>query len=184
MGIMGWKTRGPIAAGLIAGVLMMGASAAPTRAQDSATYDRDALVQRLRPITGEDGTGKVDLYLAFGFDSDELLPEAQLQLDLLAAAMTSDALITSRFGIYGHTDASGSSGYNLYLSRRRASAVRDYLVAQSVDPARLEVDGFGESQLKNPLAPRAGENRRVEIINLTPPLQKGDGPQAITGEPN
>lgn len=107
----------------------------------------------------------------FDFDSAELKPEASATLDRLAEAIVLAA--ERRVTIRGHTDARGTDAYNADLSTRRANAVRDYLVARhSVDPARLDAVGFGETQ---PIAPNeapdgsddpAGRerNRRVEVI--------------------
>jgi outer membrane protein OmpA-like peptidoglycan-associated protein len=70
-----------------------------------------------------------------------------------------------RYLIAGHTDATGGDAYNLDLSRRRALAVRDYLVsAFPIDPHRLVIVGFGFRQLKRPDAPHAAVNRRVETL--------------------
>src|SRR5687768_3833440 len=47
--------------------------------------------------------------------------------------------------VQGHTDATGSEEHNQSLSERRASAVRNQLVNEGVDPDRLATMGFGES---------------------------------------
>ena len=69
----------------------------------------------------------------------------------------------ARFVVEGHTDSQASESYNLELSRRRADAVRDYLVATGIAPARLETEGLGESQpvASNDTAEGRRENRRV-----------------------
>lgn len=71
----------------------------------------------------------------------------------------------STVDIVGHADADGSDDYNLDLSRRRASSVAQYLVNRSVLPARLFVEGRGESQpvASNATAQGKAQNRRVEI---------------------
>lgn len=102
----------------------------------------------------------------FGFDSAELTPEARSVLDELAAALRSRELGGSRFLIEGHTDAVGSAAYNRSLSEERARAVRRYLAAQEVDPARLETLGKGEEELLEPTEGAARINRRVRVVNL------------------
>ena len=73
--------------------------------------------------------------------------------------------------IEGYADAVGSESFNLRLSRARAEAVRDYLIANGIAADRLRVVGRGEVE---PLAPNARDdgsdnlagraaNRRVEL---------------------
>jgi outer membrane protein OmpA-like peptidoglycan-associated protein len=68
--------------------------------------------------------------------------------------------------VSGHTDNVGGDAYNLDLSKRRAAAVKQALVAQyHVAPERLSTDGFGASRpvdTNDTLAGRA-RNRRVEL---------------------
>lgn len=108
------------------------------------------------------------LQIVFDFGSARVGAQSQRVLDRVAAAMAV-AEEGVRFRIVGHTDAVGSDAANLALSRRRAQAVRDYLVTErGIAPERLETDGQGERQLADPDHPRAEVNRRVEIVNLGP----------------
>jgi len=68
--------------------------------------------------------------------------------------------------IEGHTDAAGSETYNLTLSQQRAAAVRDFLVQNGVDGARIAARGHGEAYPVASNETEAGrqQNRRVEII--------------------
>ncbi|WP_439129214.1 OmpA family protein [Polaribacter sp.] len=70
-----------------------------------------------------------------------------------------------KFIIEGHTDDRNSDRYNLYLSQRRANAVRKYMIKEGIDNERLEAKGFGESRPKfsNDNAGGRQLNRRVEI---------------------
>ena len=43
----------------------------------------------------------------------------------------------------GHADSTGSAAADQALSEQRASAVRDYLVRQGVNPASLTATGYG-----------------------------------------
>ncbi|WP_179344531.1 OmpA family protein [Winogradskyella ursingii] len=69
------------------------------------------------------------------------------------------------FSINGHTDSVGSKANNQLLSERRANSVRDYLIANGIDKARLTAQGFGESQPIADNSTRNGRknNRRVEV---------------------
>lgn len=48
--------------------------------------------------------------------------------------------------IEGHADERGTREYNLALGARRANAVRDFLISQGVDRARLETISFGKER--------------------------------------
>ncbi|MGM0595870.1 MAG: OmpA family protein [Myxococcota bacterium] len=68
--------------------------------------------------------------------------------------------------IEGHTDSDGSASYNRRLSRRRARAVRKYLIKKGVDPSRMKSVGRGESKPIASNKTKAGKskNRRVEFV--------------------
>ena len=74
----------------------------------------------------------------------------------------------SRFRIVGHTDNQGSDDYNLRLSDDRARAVKEYFMSRGVDPRRLEAQGKGESEPREPNNTERGRalNRRIELIRL------------------
>jgi outer membrane protein OmpA-like peptidoglycan-associated protein len=99
----------------------------------------------------------------FDFDKAEIRPDAQPVLD--EAIRILKRAKTVRVIAEGHTDSVGSDQYNEKLSLRRAEAVRDYLVAGGIDPARVEVKGFGESQpvASNETDDGRAQNRRVEL---------------------
>lgn len=67
--------------------------------------------------------------------------------------------------IAGYTDDTGTYQYNMRLSQQRARSVASYLVAQGVNPNRVQTIGYGEN---NPIATNstaAGRamNRRVTM---------------------
>jgi outer membrane protein OmpA-like peptidoglycan-associated protein len=101
--------------------------------------------------------------LLYDFDSDVVRAAAAENLRNLAASLAkypnTDLLIV------GHTDAVGTSEYNMGLSARRASAASTYLGAQGVSTGRLRAVGRGESEPVADNGTEAGrqQNRRVEI---------------------
>ncbi|WP_431855727.1 OmpA family protein [Azospirillum sp.] len=103
----------------------------------------------------------------FDFGSARIRPESQAVLDRVAAVMAAPGAETVRFRIVGHTDDVGSDAGNLELSRRRAAAVKDYLVrVRRIAAARLDAAGMGKRALIDQANPRSPENRRVEIVAL------------------
>ncbi|MFN5911204.1 MAG: PorP/SprF family type IX secretion system membrane protein [Bacteroidota bacterium] len=73
-----------------------------------------------------------------------------------------------RIQLEGHTDNNGSEAYNLELSKNRVQAVKDFLVANGVNPDRIDLSFFGESK---PIADNSSEegrqkNRRVVMKYL------------------
>lgn len=67
--------------------------------------------------------------------------------------------------VEGHTDSSGNDAYNLELSKKRANAVTNYLVANGIAKNRLTTYWHGETLPKydNSTAEGRSKNRRVEF---------------------
>ena len=124
-------------------------------------------------VANEQTKPAVDLHdIQFEFDSAAISPEAMPQLRELGAALADPRLAGSTFTIGGHTDATGTDGYNMRLSQRRAEAVRRFLAENyTIPPANLHAVGYGKHQPKNKADVYAAENRRVEIVNETPRAQ-------------
>ena len=113
---------------------------------------------------GTTGSGVVpDLRVNFEINSFALTADSKATLNELAKAMQMDQLSDLRFEIGGHTDASGSAGYNQQLSEKRAASVVDYLLGKGIDRNRLDWIGHGEEMLADPANPASGTNRRVEV---------------------
>jgi outer membrane protein OmpA-like peptidoglycan-associated protein len=84
----------------------------------------------------------------------------------LGNALNQDLKDEKMFLIEGHTDRTGSRAYNDELSKRRADAVKDYLVKDmGVSADRLRTEGKGFSEPANPKQPYAAGNRRVVVVN-------------------
>ena len=107
---------------------------------------------------------RADLMLAFDYNSAQLTPVAAARARTFAQALMMDELKDKRFLIEGHTDARGSRALNLDLSRRRAQTVADFLVAQGVDRARVEVKGVGPDEPLPGHSANSEANRRVEAV--------------------
>ena len=68
-------------------------------------------------------------FIHFAFDSDNLSSTYQAHLENLSEALSSKEMSSLCLMLVGHTDAVGASTYNQRLSERRASSVKNYLVA-------------------------------------------------------
>jgi OOP family OmpA-OmpF porin len=69
--------------------------------------------------------------------------------------------------IEGHTDSQGSGEANMQLSQERASAVREYLLANQVLPGtRITAIGYGKTRPVAGNETEAGraENRRIDVV--------------------
>jgi outer membrane protein OmpA-like peptidoglycan-associated protein len=117
-------------------------------------------------VVVEDGRLQILEKIYFDFDSATIQERSYPVLDEVAAAIAAHPELGA-IQVEGHTCSLGPFDYNMRLSKRRANAVRRYLVEKAgLDPARLSSRGFGESE---PLIPNAtteeelSQNRRVEF---------------------
>jgi OmpA-OmpF porin, OOP family len=110
--------------------------------------------------------------LQFKSDSAELTPEDQTRLDQAAENLKRLHWISGT--IEGYTDATNQAEYNQKLSERRATTVRDYLLAKGVGDDRMKVVGFGESKPIADNSTKEGRalNRRVVMRRMDCDEQK------------
>jgi len=96
------------------------------------------------PGTQEDLVVDVGDRVFFDFDTSELTEDAKQTIERLAAWLRENP--GTRLTVEGHADERGTREYNLALGSRRASAVKDYLVALGVDPERVQTVSYGEER--------------------------------------
>lgn len=82
----------------------------------------------------------------YDFDKATLRPESKEALDELVTMMRDNPGLTIEMA--SHTDRVGTEEYNIDLSRRRAKAVVDYLIAAGIATERLQYHGYGKSRPK------------------------------------
>lgn len=101
--------------------------------------------------------------IQFNSNSDVLKRSSYESLDQVANLMQENE--TFNLKLSGHTDNTGRAEYNLELSKRRAAAVKQYLIDQGVASDRLEADGYGITQpiADNSTAAGRAQNRRVDL---------------------
>ncbi len=117
-----------------------------------------AMIQRTNDVLV--ATFKSDIM--FDLNSAVLKPGATGEISRVSAVLTKYPDTTIR--VEGHTDSTGSEAYNQQLSDRRALAVKNALIQQSVGPERIQAIGYGESM---PISTLDQQNRRVSIV-ITP----------------
>ena len=85
----------------------------------------------------------------------------QIDMFLLVVSQHPEANIL----IESYTDSSGSARRNRQLSQLRADRVKEYFIAQGIDPARIKAIGLGDKYPITSNATLAGRdiNRRIEI---------------------
>jgi len=153
--------------------------AAQTAQQSAQTADRKAdtasqgvqqannrintVETRLNSINDNYTAGETQA-IVFRLNSTTLSDQAKSTLDRIAGDVSSQRT-GYMIELQGFTDNTGSEGYNINLSQRRAENVLRYLVSKNVPLYRISIVGLGEA---NPVADnktRTGrdQNRRVEV---------------------
>ncbi|WP_119678684.1 peptidoglycan-associated lipoprotein Pal [Indioceanicola profundi] len=118
------------------------------------------------PGTAEDFVVNVGDRVFFGFDRYDLTPEATATLDRQAAWLKQYPGVTVT--VEGHADERGTREYNLALGDRRASAVKNYLVALGVDAGRVQTISYGKERpavLGSNESAWAQNRRGVTVVN-------------------
>lgn len=117
--------------------------------------------------TGNELIVRMPEAILFATDSAALNPNLRSDLFVLADSLNKypQSIVT----VTGHTDNTGSAGYNQDLSERRASSVAAVLRSGGVSSSRLRVVGAGENRpiATNQTAAGRAQNRRVDIT-ITP----------------
>ncbi len=131
------------------------------------TIGQSELEQGPAPGSQEDLEINVGDRVFFGFDSAALDEAAQETLDRQAAWLMQfpDLTVT----VEGHADERGTAEYNLALGERRATAVKNYLVAKGIDPNRILTISYGEERPVDPghnEAAWALNRRAVTVVNV------------------
>jgi len=99
----------------------------------------------------------------FPSDSWELKEKMKPYLDEVVAILKNNPKLWME--IQGHTDSTGTASHNYTLSRNRAMAVMNYLIAKGISADRLTATGYGETKpiSKNDSEEGKSLNRRVEL---------------------
>lgn len=121
---------------------------------DPCASATDDLLAILGPIEG----------LVFAYDKAVIRPQSYPALDRIAAVLRDNPAAVIH--VEGHRDEDPHWRERaVEITQRRASAVREYLIAQGIAPERLEARGFGPTRPRAPNDSKANRalNRRVEL---------------------
>jgi outer membrane protein OmpA-like peptidoglycan-associated protein len=145
------------------------ASATPQVPPTSATASPSTATSRALGSTWNDRP------ITFADNSATLTDESIAAIAQIGDEMSRDHNV-GRIEVQGHADERGSEGLNLTLTRARANAVLDALVARGVDRGRLQSRGFGtrcpaQPACRQPDPPKSchqesswRQDRRVELL--------------------
>ena len=125
-------------------------------------------------VTVEAPVAPLETTVTFAEGGSELSEAAKAQLAIILQSEQME--LGGKVTLRGHSDSVGSDEANLRVSRKRAEAVRDYLVENGVAEDRIEVIALGEMR---PVAPNANldgtpneegraANRRVDVTIAVP----------------
>lgn len=130
-----------------------------TEGNDDTSSNNDSIAQN-NEENGSEGSETIEAEV--NYTTSDMLEDLELNnvyFDLNSAKIREDGKATMakvqdilsrhpeyRLEISAHTDSRGSGPYNEILSRRRAEAARDYLIAQGVDARRIVMNWYGESK--------------------------------------
>ena len=122
-------------------------------------------------ITAMENSVKFAFPVHFAYDDASVRAEDQAALERFAGVVNKyygGAEIT----VAGFADPAGTTRYNLALSRRRADAVRAYIVGKGVSEQLVRTVGYGEARQVRPGAAKDAQgaelNRRVVFVIETP----------------
>lgn len=153
------------------------AGAAGDDTADDDTADDDTTNDEPAQVAGTDGEQAGE---AVSEQPDAVEPRTHIvYFNPESASLTDDTLealsdIADRLSghdlqvrVDGHTAIAGSMEGRVQLSRRRAEAVREYLVGEGIDPERFsELNAFGAARPVTRDLDDQDRNRRVEIIEI------------------
>jgi OmpA-OmpF porin, OOP family len=130
---------------------------------DQVIEHKDFNLDPIKVVTVAENVTIVLNNLFFDFDKAVLKPESFPELNRIADLMKEKSGM--QIEIAGHTDATGDAGYNLTLSKRRATAVVKYLNEKGIAAERMNTEFFGESKpiAENKSKDGRRKNRRVEF---------------------
>ena len=125
-------------------VVSSGTTSTSGSASASSSVDKKKSLFAASKQTAADKLIAVGDRVLFDYDSAKLDTSAKILLDTQSRFLRANTDLN--FIIEGHCDERGTREYNLALGEQRATAVRDYLVIQGIDPDRIKVISYGKEK--------------------------------------
>ena|SRR5579862_7484381 len=136
---------------IIAAVALVAACESPSKKEataggsgDNTTAAAPSSTSGVQKGSQADFVANVGDRVFFDYDKSDLKGDARAQLAKWVAFLKANP--TDKLTIEGHCDERGTVEYNLALGDRRATAVKNFLVAEGVDAARLKTISYGKSR--------------------------------------
>ena len=126
---------------------------------DSANYLASVDVVELTP-----GDAVVLQNIQFEFNSAALTADSESGIQILTTFLKRNPDL--KVELAGHTDNVGNDNYNLKLSSDRAESVKQALISNGIEEARLTAKGYGATKpiVANDTEEHRALNRRTEMI--------------------
>jgi peptidoglycan-associated lipoprotein len=134
------------AAVILSSVLALGACSkkATPNLEANEALSSDQVAGAALPGSEKDFQVNVGDRVFFLVDQATLTPEGQDTLRKQAAWLQKYSDVSVQ--VEGHADERGTREYNISLSARRATATREFLIAQGVDASRISSIAFGKER--------------------------------------
>lgn len=140
---------------------------APKLQDKDIRIDKSIAVQRRPDLVNASGDKAPEImHIYYDFDEDALRKESLHELDAVVEMLAKNK--DMRLEIHGHTDWYNDLAYNDALSLERCRTPQAYLVAQGIDPARIEMVHHSENKPLDTNENDTGRqfNRRAEFLFL------------------
>ena len=125
-----------------------GAAVAPVRAapapRPEVRADEMAAIPGPQPGTEADLVANIGDRVFFDFDKYDIRTDARVRLEAQAEWLKANPGVTVT--IEGHCDERGTREYNLALGERRATAVKNFLIALGIDGNRISTISYGKER--------------------------------------
>lgn len=126
---------------------MVGTGEGSLTATDRAPISSDVDQNNLggpAPGTQQDLVVNVGDRIFFGYDQFDLSAESRATIERQAQWLQTYPNVSVI--VEGHCDERGTREYNLALGEKRATAVRNYLIANGVAPSRVQTISYGKER--------------------------------------